>query len=164
MLCELPDATGLGASERRILALAERQDHWLEAERHGHDMSGHVLSDEDRSPMRLIHRLMRSGERVPLCYFELGQTICELATAPVPALSGIPETRFSLDLHDDREHHRRFRESMINLTEIGHRLMARSDDWSSHNPVHRWIGGTRLTNENLWRWDERLRQPTMARR
>jgi hypothetical protein len=23
----------------------------------------------------------------------------------------------------------------------------------SHNPIHRWWGGTELTNDRLWRWD-----------
>ena len=29
----------------------------------------------------------------------------------------------------------------------------RADDFSRHNPIHRWWGGTELTNDRLWRWD-----------
>jgi hypothetical protein len=30
---------------------------------------------------------------------------------------------------------------------------AQADDFSRDNPIHRWWGGTELTNDRLWRWD-----------
>jgi hypothetical protein len=39
------------------------------------------------------------------------------------------------------------------LTAFGKAVLAGTDDFSRHNPVHRWWGGTELTNDRLWRWD-----------
>ena len=158
-LRELPDTTGLGATARRVLALAEKQSWWIEAERRGEDASSHTLSDQERSLQRLIHRIGQSGERVPLWYVEIEELICELAAAPVPALSGITEWHAGADLHQDPDRGRRFRDSPLSLTRLGHALVTGVEDWSRHNPVHRWLGGTRLTNDNLWRWDANSRRP-----
>ena len=161
-LDELPDHTGLGATARRILGLIERQGWWTEADGRGEGFSGRHLSDPERCVSPLMQRILRWGERCPLSYFEIGETLCELAAAPVPALTGVTEHHFDQDMHHDTERHRRFRESPISLTELGHRLVAGRDDWSLHNPVHRYLGGTRLTNDMLWRWDasqERLLEP-----
>jgi hypothetical protein len=39
------------------------------------------------------------------------------------------------------------------LTHLGKAILAQTDDFSRHNPVHRWWGGTELSNDRLWRWD-----------
>ena len=158
-LRELPDATGLGATARRIMTLAEKQWWWIEAERRGEHVSDRILPTEDRVLPRLINRIIQSGERATLWYFELGELICDLSAAPVPALSGVGEIHFTIDAHQDPERHRRLLESSVELTDLGHRLVAGTADWSHHNPVHRWLGGTRLTNDTLWRWDDRARRP-----
>lgn len=154
MLNELPDTTGLGATARRILSFTEREGWWDEVERRGETIPAVRLEQVDRRPPRIMERVIRHGPRLPLWYFEIGQALCDLAAAPVPALSGITERHFDMDMHDDRERLQRFRESPVSLTELGSRLVAGADDWSKHDPVHRWIGGTRLTNDSMWRWDE----------
>ncbi len=153
MLRELPDGTGLGATERRILALTEKQPWWFDAERLGKDVSCRTLPKADRGPIHLMRRLTETGEHVPLSYFEVGEAICNLANAPVPALAGITEPHFTLDMDLDPARQQRFSETPVQLTDLGHRLVAQTEDWSDHNPIRRWIGGTRITNENLWRWD-----------
>jgi hypothetical protein len=30
-------------------------------------------------------------------------------------------------------------------------MLAGEEDFSRHNPIHRWWGGTELTGDNLWR-------------
>lgn len=45
-------------------------------------------------------------------------------------------------------------ESGYELTVLGRRVLAGDADWLEHQPVDRWIGGTHLTRENDWRWDE----------
>ncbi len=152
MLNELPDQTGLGATERRILSLTERQGWWKNKERHSGDLPASLLPENESLILPLMQRVLQWDERLPLGYFEIGETLCELAAAPVPALSGVTESRFDLDVHQDGERFRRFRESPLSLTALGHRLIAKNDDWSRHNPIHRWWGGTRLTNDALWRW------------
>jgi hypothetical protein len=42
---------------------------------------------------------------------------------------------------------------MFPIAPLGHALLENGDDFSRHNEIHRWWGGARLTNTNLWRWD-----------
>jgi hypothetical protein len=153
MLDELPDATGLGATERRLLRLAERQGWWDEAARLGIDVADERLKEADRTLGRLIERTLELGESLPLWEFEMDEKLVDLAAAPCPALSGITERSCDLQMYLDRARYRQFRDSPVWLTDLGRRLVARGDDWSRHNPVHRWWGGTRLTNATLWRWN-----------
>ncbi len=143
MLNELPDQTGLGATTRRILGLVEGQEY----------CGSPLLNAEERCFPSLLRRLLESGERCPLSYFEIGGVLCDLAAAPVPALSGVTERRFDMDMHDDAERFRRFQASPLSLTALGRSIVAGEDDWARHNPIHQWWGGTRLTNDALWRWD-----------
>ena len=153
-LRELPDSTGLGATARCILALAGTHERCIEAGKPEKDVSDRALPNKDHGLHKLIHRVAQSQERVPSWHHEIGEMICHLAMAPVPALHGPTEAHFDVELHQDPERLRRLHESQIRLTDLGHRLVARRDDWSDHNPVHRWMGGTRLTNDTLWRWDD----------
>jgi hypothetical protein len=45
------------------------------------------------------------------------------------------------------------KESRLVLTALGEAILIGRDDYSRRNPIHRWWGGTELTNANLWRWD-----------
>jgi hypothetical protein len=56
-------------------------------------------------------------------------------------------------MHDDRNRHERYTQSELKLTPLGDDLLARTEDFSRHNPIHRWWGGTELSNHRLWRWD-----------
>lgn len=154
MLEELPDNTGLGASARQILRLVERQGWWDDIEKRGGTIKDPTVPDRERTPQALIHRFGRSGPRRPLWYCEIEQILCAMGTAPHPAINGITERGCDLAaLHDDEARATRFRTAVLTLTDFGRRLVAGEDDWSRHNPLLRWWGGTRLTNDTLWRWD-----------
>jgi hypothetical protein len=56
-------------------------------------------------------------------------------------------------MHEDPERHARYKRSRLSLTALGEAVQAQSEDFSGHNPIHRWWGGTELTNNRLWRWD-----------
>jgi len=56
-------------------------------------------------------------------------------------------------MHDDRNRHGRYKRSKLELTALGNAILLQSEDFSRHNPIHRWWGGTELTNDRLWRWD-----------
>jgi hypothetical protein len=45
-------------------------------------------------------------------------------------------------------------ENGYELTVLGRRVLAGDADWLEHQQMNRWIGGTHLTAENEWRWDE----------
>jgi len=83
----------------------------------------------------------------------MGRLLDGLAHCPAPAISGITEKPFTLEMHEDRERRRRYNESQLSLTTLGKAILAGTEDFSRHNPIHRWWGGTELTNDRLWRWD-----------
>ena len=58
-----------------------------------------------------------------------------------------------MELHNDRERHRRYNQSKLSLTPLGKAILENKEDFTRHNPIHRWWGGTELNNDRLWRWD-----------
>jgi len=105
------------------------------------------------SPMDIFAGLFQREERGAFDYWEIGELLDGLAHCRAPAFSGLDEGPFTMELHDDRERHRRYNQSKLSLTELGKAILAGTEDFSRHNPIHRWWGGTELTNDNLWRWD-----------
>lgn len=133
LLEELPmRVTGVGATENLMLELLA---------------AGRV------HPYDLFPGHEKSNERRCYGYWEVGELLDGLARCPEPAVSGLAEGPFDDALHDSNERHRRYRNSRLSLTELGKAILAQSDDFSRHNPIHRWWGGTELTNAHLWRWD-----------
>jgi hypothetical protein len=59
----------------------------------------------------------------------------------------------------DRSRRNRYYQSRFSLTALGKSILAHKEDFSRHNPIDRWWGGTHLTNDNLWRWDPVLSVP-----
>jgi hypothetical protein len=141
LLGELPGPdTGLGATETRLLQL---------------------VSDGFIHPLELF-----PAEGKPNCgrvfdYWETGALLDGLARGPAPALAGLDEGPFTDALHDDAARYQRYKQSQLSLTRLGEAILNGADDFSRHNPIHRWWGGTELTNANLWRWD-RVAQTLIA--
>ena len=134
LLEELPgDATALGAVEARMLEIISAGDVRLLDVFPGH------------------HK--RLNNRRAFGYWETGTLLDGLAHCLQPAVSGLDEGPFTLEMHDDRDRYDRYRLSRLKLTTFGEAVLARSEDFSRHNPIHRWWGGTELTNDRLWRWD-----------
>jgi hypothetical protein len=90
-------------------------------------------------------------------YWEAGSLLDGLAHCPAPAVSGLDEGPFTEEMHDHRSRHQRYKESRLSLTALGEAILTWKEDFSRHNPIDRWWGGTRLTNDSLWRWDPRYR-------
>jgi hypothetical protein len=133
LLEELPaNVTALGATEMRMLEL---------------------ISASNARPFDAFpgHR-SRNQQRV-FEYWEVGSLLDGLARSPAPAVSGLDEGPFTLEMHDDANRFERYKRSELKLTALGEAILARTEDFSRHNPVHRWWGGTELTNDRLWRWD-----------
>ena len=133
LLEELPmAATGLGATEMRMLELIA---------------AGRPTSVRPRS------RETRHNTRRVFGYWEVGRLLDGLAHGPAPVVAGLEEGPFTIEMHHDRERLARYRRSRLSLTPLGQAVLAETEDFSRHNPIHRWWGGTELTNDNLWRWD-----------
>ena len=135
LLEELPmRATGLGATQMRMLQL---------------------LSEGIVNPIGLFphHR----HQRKVFGYWEAGSLLDGLAHCPAPAVSGLGEGPFPFEKYGSRSLHERYARSRISLTALGGAILVWKEDFSRHNPIHRWWGGTELTNDRLWRWDPEFR-------
>jgi hypothetical protein len=133
VLEELPsNATALGATEMRILEL---------------------ISAGNAGPFDVFPGHQKRNQRRVFGYWEVGALLDGLARCPAPAVSGLQEGPFTLEMHDDRLRHERYTRSELKLTPLGEAVQARTEDFSRHNPIQRWWGGTELTNDRLWRWD-----------
>jgi hypothetical protein len=137
LLEELPmRSTGLGATEMRMLELVSRAN----------------VSAFDVFPGYRKNNTRRVFE-----YWETGSLLDGLAHCPAPAVSGLDEGPFTEESHDDADRHARYKQSKLSLTALGKAVLIQSEDFSRHNPIHRWWGGTELTNDRLWRWDPESR-------
>ena len=133
LLEELPmRGAGLGATEMRMLEL---------------------ISEGRLHPYELFPGLEKHNERRAFGCWEVGALLDGLVHCPAPAVSGLDEGPFDLEMHEDVARHARYKRSTLALTEFGKAIIAGADDFSRHNPVHRWWGGTELTDDRLWRWD-----------
>jgi hypothetical protein len=79
-----------------------------------------------------------------------------LAHGPMPAVAGLDDELRSLSRENLRDRHAAYLRSRLSLTELGKAIVAHNEDFSRHNPIDRWWGGTRLTNDRLWRWGPTL--------
>jgi hypothetical protein len=133
LLEELPGrASGLGATEMRMLEL---------------------IAEGDAGPSDVFPGHEKRNTRRVFDYWQIGALLDGLADAPAPVVSGLNEGPFTLEMHDDNERRERYWQSKLSLTPLGREVLAGREDFSRHNPVQRWWGGTELTPDHLWRWD-----------
>ena len=118
-----------------------------------------MISAGYEHPFEVFPHFKQRFQRRVFGYWEAGALLEGLALAPVPAVSGLAEWPFTLEMHNLRERYERYKESRLSLTALGRAILAGADDFSRHNPIDRWWGGTRLTNDRLWRWDPVLLVP-----
>jgi hypothetical protein len=138
LLAELPSAsTGLGATEMRMLELIGR---------------GYAGTNT------LFHLWTLRQTRV-FDEWQNGYLLDGLAFGPKPAIAGLDEELRTIRRENLRDRHKAYLRSRLSLTEFGKSILAHKEDFSRHNPINRWWGGTRLTNDRLWRWDPVLTAP-----
>jgi hypothetical protein len=138
VLEELPSsATGLGATEMRLLELIAR---------------GYELTNA-------LFYLWGLRQRRVFNSSEIGFLLEGLAHGPRPAVAGLDDGLRTLETENHRGRDEAFRRSLLSLTEFGKAIIAHKEDFSRHNPIHRWWGGTELTNDRLWRWGSVLTAP-----
>jgi hypothetical protein len=91
--------------------------------------------------------------------WELGYLLDGLAFGPRPAIAGLDEELRTIRLDNLGARHKPMLRSRLSLTEFGKAIVAHKEDFSRHNPIDRWWGGTHLTNDRLWRWNPALVKP-----
>jgi hypothetical protein len=139
LLAELPSSTtGLGATEMRMLELLA----WGFANANPlfyfRDLRGTYVFNEE----------------------EHGYLLDGLARGPIPALAGLDVELRTISRENLGARHKAIRRSRsLSLTEFGKAIVAHQEDFSRHNPIDRWWGSTRLTNDRLWRWNPALVAP-----
>jgi hypothetical protein len=137
LLAELPSPlTGLGATEMRFL-----------------EMLVWYANTNPLFHLRSLRGTYVFGE------VELGYLLEGLALGPKPAVSGLGDELRTIDLGNLRARHEVYLRSRLSLTEFGKAVLAHQEDFSRHNPIDRWWGGTRLTNDRLWRYGHVLTKP-----
>lgn len=127
LLEELPDmVTGLGESEGIMLDFVEEAGTEPEEV-----LDGAAIREvfDKREAGKLLRGLLQCPAPA---IFETGQAPLDTSEQAVPD---------------------RYGGGQIALTELGRAIRTCEDDFSRHNPIHRWWGGTELTNDRLWRWD-----------
>jgi hypothetical protein len=138
LLAELPSAlTGLGATEMRMLEMIGR----------GYSRPNDLFHGGDVRQTRVFNE------------FELGYLLDGLAFGPAPAVAGLDEELRTMRRDNFRDRGRAYKRSRLSLTDFGKAVVAHKEDFSRHNPIDRWWGGTHLTNDNLWRWNPALVKP-----
>jgi hypothetical protein len=138
LLEELPSySTGLGATEMRMLEMIAR----------GYFRTTGLFY------FRRLRQTRVFGE------FEHGYLLEGLAHGPNPAVAGLDDELRTLSRDNFRDRHTAYLRSELSLTEFGRAVVAHKEDFSRHNPIDRWWGGTRLTNDRLWRWNPTLMKP-----
>lgn len=138
LLEELPSATtGLGATEMRFLELLAR----------GYDHTNSLFHIRRRLQRRVFDE------------WEKGALLEALALGPTPAVAGLDEALRTLPYENYRGRHEIYLRSTLSLTEFGWDVVAHKADFSRHNPIHRWWGGTEFTSDRLWRWAPALMKP-----
>ena len=142
LLEELPSqTTGLGATEMRLLELIAR----------GYTLTNALFY---LSSIRL-RRVFNTRE--------IGFLLEGLAHGPNPAIAGLDDELRTLDTENERGRDEAYRRSFLSLTELGWAIVEHKEDFSRYNPIDRWWGGTRLTNDCLWRWNPALVAPQPSR-
>jgi hypothetical protein len=113
-----------------------------------------IISTGPIVPMRALGEYIgNSRPYSALDYWELGRRMHGLAHCQKPAILGLDDGPFNLELHDDPVRFEQYKRSKLSLSVLGRALLERQEDFSRHNRIDRWWGGTRLTNNRLWRWD-----------
>ena len=138
LLEELPSAsTGLGSTEMRMLELVGR----------GYSRTNTLVHIESLRQTRVFNE------------FEYGYLIQGLAHGPTPAIAGLDDHLRTIPQESFDGRLEAFYRSNLSLTDFGRAVVAGKEDFSRHNPIDRWWGGTHLTNDNLWRYDPLLKAP-----
>lgn len=138
LLRELPsNSTGLGATEMRMLELIAR----------GYSRTNGLFH------LRSLRQTRAFNE------WEHGYLLDGLAQGPEPAVAGLDDELRTISRENLRDRVDAYRRSRLSLTEFGKAIVAHSEDFSRHNPIDRWWGGTRLINDRLWRWNPVLLKP-----
>src|SRR5262249_46287352 len=109
MLEELPSpTTGLGATEMRILEL---------------------IAEGGKVPSDVFPGDGKPNEKRVFDYWEFGEVLDGLARCATPAVSGLNEGPFSVEMQQDDKRSERYEQSKLSITALGEAILAGTDDF-----------------------------------
>lgn len=130
-LQDLPSpGTGLSRTELQILLTVSK----------GAD-TPHIL-------FRVVHQMDQAVFMGDLSFW---RWLDALAFAPTPLIAGL--RKGGIAAARGQEETRDYLTAKLAVTDAGRAVLAGEADHAALNPVNRWIGGTHVTGDNLWRWD-----------
>jgi hypothetical protein len=96
-----------------------------------------ILATGHMHPFELFPGHQKLNDGRTLGYWAVGELLDGLAHCPAPAIAGLDEGPFDVELHNARERHERYKNSILALTGLGKAILAQAEDFSAHNPMHR---------------------------
>jgi hypothetical protein len=135
LLEELPaPGTGLSRTERRIVEL---------------------LAEQPRTPGELFEAASATEPARFLGDWPFFMRLDALAVGPRPLVDGLPPGGFPYT--GDEAGRRAYLDTAAKLTPAGRDVLAGRLDRAAALPIDRWLGGTHLRPDRLWRWDATAR-------
>lgn len=131
MLEELPGTDGLSRTERQMLATIE--------------------AGESLTALALFVATQKMEDAEFLGDWSFWRLLDQLALADEPLVGGLEAAPFQ---HTDPELAKAYLTSRLSLISLGKAVLAGGADWAKHHRIDRWWGGTHLTEDALWRWDQ----------
>jgi len=132
MLQELPDAnTGLARTQHQILV---------------------AINDGVQSPRRLFGAVEKMEEAAFMGDWSFWTWLEGLAGGDAALIEPLA-SRFAPDM--SHEEFAAYVDSELRLTPLGFQVLGGAVDYCSVGQIDRWMGGTHVTNDTLWRWDDR---------
>lgn len=132
MLQELPNATsGLSRTQHQILL---------------------AINEGVQVPRRLFGAVEKLEEAAFMGDWSFWSWLDGLAAGDGALIDGLAG-RFAPDM--SQEEFSTYVDSSLRLTPFGLQVLAGAADYASAAQIDRWMGGTHITNETLWRWNDR---------
>lgn len=127
---ELPGTDGLSRTERQMLGTIE---------------SGSITA------LELFVSVQRLEDAEFMGDWSFWRLLDSLALAEEPLIAGLEEAPLQ---RDNQDLAKAYLTSRLSLTSLGKAVLAGGADWAAHHNVDEWWGGTHLTEDALWRWDQ----------
>ena len=131
MLEELPGLDGLSRTERQMMVTIE--------------------AGESVAAIALFIAVQKMEDAEFMGDWSFWRLIDQLALADDPLIAGLEAAPFQ---RADPELAKAYLTSRLSLTSLGRAVLAGGADWARHHDLNRWWGGTHLTEDALWRWDQ----------
>lgn len=132
MLQELPDAvSGLSRSQHQILL---------------------AINEGVETPRRLFGAVEKLEEAAFMGDWSFWAWLDGLASEPAALIEPLQGSFSPAMTHEEFS---TYVDSPLKLTPLGFKVLSGAEDYAASAGIDRWIGGTHLTTDNLWRWNAR---------